>query len=228
MKNYREKRLIQKLLEPIGIQIDGTEPADIHVHNPDFYPAVLARGSMALGESYMAGWWDCLALDQFFYHVMKAQLDKKVRASRDALWAALKARLLQKTSREKAFEIGRRHYDIGNDLFTVMLDQQMNYSCAYWKQADDLDAAQEAKLDLICRKLMLKEGMRVLDIGCGWGGFAVFAAKNYGVEVVGITVSQEQVELARERIAGLSVTIELNDYRDLHERFDLIVYFGMF
>jgi len=228
MKNSREKRLIQELLEPAGIKIDGTNPFDIHVHNPDFYPAVLARGSLALGESYMDGWWDCVALDQFFYHVMRVRLDRKVRASRAAIWSALKARLLQKSSRQKAFEIGRRHYDIGNDLFTVMLDRQMNYSCAYWKQADNLDDAQEAKLDLTCRKLMLKEGMRVLDIGCGWGGFAVYAAKKYGVEVVGITVSQEQVKLARERIAGLPITIELKDYRDLQERFDRIVSIGMF
>ena len=228
MKNSKEKRLIQELLEPAGIQIGGSETFDIHVHNPDFYPEVLASGSLALGESYMDGWWDCVALDQFFYHVMRAHLDRKVRASRTALWAALKARLLRKTSREKAFELGRRHYDIGNDLFTIMLDRKMNYSCGYWKQADNLDAAQEAKLDLICRKLMLKEGMRVLDIGCGWGGFAVYAAKNYGVEVVGITVSQEQVKLARERIAGLPITIELKDYRDLQERFDRIVSIGMF
>ena len=103
MKNYREKRLIQELLESARIQIDGTEPFDIHVHNPDFYPEILARGSLALGESYMAGWWDCVALDQFFYHVMGARLDRKVRASRAALWAGLKARLLQKTSRQKSF-----------------------------------------------------------------------------------------------------------------------------
>ncbi|MFQ5484115.1 MAG: cyclopropane fatty acyl phospholipid synthase [Desulfobacterales bacterium] len=228
MKTSGAKQLIQELLEPAGIKIDGTEPFDIQVHNPGFYLKVLAGGSLALGESYMDGWWDCVALDQFFYRVMRARLDRKVRAFRAALWAVLKTRLLQKTSRSKAFEIGRRHYDIGNDLFTVMLDRQMNYSCAYWKQADNLEVAQEAKLELICRKLMLEEGMRVLDIGCGWGGFAVYAAKNYGVEVVGITVSREQVKLARERIGELPISIELKDYRDLQERFDRIVSIGMF
>ena len=157
-----------------------------------------------------------------------ARLDRKVRASRAALRDVLKLGLLQKTPRKKAIEIGRRHYDIGNDLFTVMLDRQMNYSCAYWQQADNFDAAQEAKPDLTCRKLMPEEDMRILDIGCGWGGFAVYAAKNYGVKVVGVTVSLEQAKLARGRIGELPITIELKDYRDLKECFDRIVSIGMF
>ena len=143
MKSFKEKRLIQELLEPTGIKIDGPEPFDIHVHNPAFYPKVLAGGSLALGESYMDGWWDCVALDQFFYRVMRARLDKKVRASRAALWAGLKARFFQKTSPRKAFELGGRHYDIGSELFTRMLYRQMNYSCAYSKQAAKHDAGQQ-------------------------------------------------------------------------------------
>lgn len=126
MKNDREKRFIQELLEPAGIRIDGTNPFDTHVHNPDFHSEVLAGGSMALGESYMDGWWDCDALDPFFYRVMGARLDRKVRASKTVLWEGLKARLYQKTSRGKVW----RHYDFGNDRFTVMLDRQMIYSCA--------------------------------------------------------------------------------------------------
>lgn len=228
MKNARAKQLFHELLTPAEIQIDGSEPFDIHVHNPELYSELLAGGSLALGESYMDGWWDCVALDQFFYRVMKARLDQRVRESRAAVWAALKTRLYQKTTRRKAFEIGRRHYDLGNDLFAVMLDRQMNYSCAYWQGAENLDAAQKAKLDLTCRKLMLEKGMRVLDIGCGWGGFAVYAAKHYGVEVVGITMSKSQVELARSRIGRLPITIELKDYRNLQERFDRIVSIGMF
>ncbi len=123
--------------------------------------------------------------------------------------------------RWRAFDIGRRHYDIGNGLFALMLDKWMNYSCAYWKEALDLDAAQEAKVDLICRKLQLQPGMRLLDIGCGWGGLAAYASQRYGVEAVGITVSREQVKLARKRCQGLPVTVKLMDFRSLKGTFDL-------
>jgi cyclopropane-fatty-acyl-phospholipid synthase len=130
MKSPGEKRLVQQLLDFAGVQIDGQAPCDIQVHNPDFYPRVIAGGSLALGESYMDGWWDCEALDQFFQRIMAARLDKKVRKSKALLRAAVKARLTRRHGRAKAFEVGRRHYDIGNDLFTVMLDKRMNYSCA--------------------------------------------------------------------------------------------------
>ena len=215
MKNAAEKRLVQDLLDHAGVRIDGDRPYDIQVHNPDLYPRVIAGGSLALGEGYMDGWWDCEALDQFFDRIMGARLDKKVRQSKAVLWAAFKARLTNPQSRARAFEIGERHYDIGNDLFTVMLDKRLNYSCAYWQAADTLDEAQEAKLELTCRKLDLRPGLRVLDIGCGWGGFAIYAAEKYGAEVTGITVSREQVKLARRLSEGLPVKIELQDYRDL-------------
>jgi len=228
MKRPGEKQLVQQLLDLSGVKINGNAPCDIQVHNPDFYLRILAGGSLALGESYMDGWWDCEALDQFFQRVMAARLDKTVCKSKALLGAAIKARLTGIHSRVRAFEVGRRHYDIGNDLFTVMLDQRMNYSCAYWQEADTLDEAQEAKLELICSKLGLKPGMRVLDIGCGWGGFAIYAAEKYGVEVTGVTVSREQAKLAQNCCAGLPVCIELKDYRDIHETFDRIVSIGMF
>lgn len=228
MKSPGEKRLVQELLDLAGVRIDGHAPCDIQVHNPDFYPRVIASGSLALGESYMDGWWDCEALDQFFERIMAARLDKKVRKSKALLRATVKARLTRMHGRARAFEVGRRHYDIGNDLFTVMLDKRMNYSCAYWQEADTLDQAQEAKLELTCRKLGLKPGMRVLDIGCGWGGFAIYAAEKYRVEVTGVTVSGEQVKLAQSCCAGLSVCFELKDYRDIQGTFDRIVSIGMF
>ena len=228
MKEPREKQLVQQLLNLAGVQVDGHAPYDIQVHNPDFYPRVVAGGSLALGESYMDGWWDCEALDQFFERIMAARLDKKVRKSKALLWAVVKARLTGMHGRARAFEIGRRHYDIGNDLFTVMLDKRMNYSCAYWQEADTLDKAQESKLKLTCRKLGLQPGMRVLDIGCGWGAFAVYAAEKYGVEVTGVTVSEEQVKLAQNRCARMPVRFELKDYRDIQGTFDRIVSIGMF
>ena len=228
MKSPLPKRLIQELLDYAGVQIDGQAPWDIQVHNPDFYARVIAGGSLALGESYMDGWWDCPALDQFFERILAARLDKKVRKSKTLLMAAAKARLTGMHGRARAFEVGRRHYDIGNDLFTVMLDRRMNYSCAYWQDADTLDEAQEAKLELTCRKLGLAPGMRVLDIGCGWGSFAIYAAEKYSVKVTGVTVSAEQVKLAQSCCTGLPVCIELKDYRDIQETFDRIVSIGMF
>lgn len=104
----------------------------------------------------------------------------------------------------------------------------MVYTCGYWKNAKDLDEAQEAKLDLVCRKIGLASGQRVLDIGCGWGSFAKFAAENYGAQVVGITVSKEQVRLAQERCAGWPVEIRLQDYRAMRETFDRVISLGMF
>jgi len=228
MKSPGEKRLVQQLLDLAGVRIDGLAPYDIQVHNTDFYPRVIAGGSLALGESYMDRWWDCEALDQFFERILAARLDKKVRKSKALLRAAVKARLTGRHGRTKAFEVGRRHYDIGNDLFTVMLDRRMNYSCAYWQEADTLDKAQEAKLELTCRKLGLEPGMRVLDIGCGWGGFAIYAAEKYRVEVTGVTVSSAQVKLAQSCCACLPVCFELKDYRDIQGTFDRIVSIGMF
>jgi len=228
MKWPDEKRLVQQLLEFAGVQIDGPAPCDIQVHNPEFYQRVIAGGSLALGESYMDGWWDCEALDQFFERIMAARLDKKVRKSRTLLRAVVKARLTRRQGRARAFEVGRCHYDIGNDLFAVMLDKRMNYSCAYWQEADTLDKAQEAKLELTCRKLGLAPGMRVLDIGCGWGGFAIYAAEKHRVEVTGVTVSGEQAKLAQNCCASLPVCFELKDYRDIQGTFDRIVSIGMF
>lgn len=218
---------VQRLLNQADIRINGNRPWDIRVENDHFYRALLCQGSLGLGESYMAGWWDSPCLDQFFFRVLRAGLDRQVR-SRSWLYDSLKARLcnLQKPSR--AFTIGRHHYDIGNDLYKHMLDRQMVYSCAYWEDAETLDQAQEAKLHLVCHKLGLEPGMRLLDIGCGWGGTARFAAEHYGVEVVGVTVSAQQVSYGRQICRGLPVDIRLQDYRDLDERFDRIVSIGMF
>lgn len=228
MRDTREKKVIGRILKGAGVRIDGDRPWDIRVNDPAFYGRVLAGGSLALGESYMDGWWECEALDRFFDKILYARLDKKVKKSIPVLTAAIGSRLSNRQRPSRAYEIGKRHYDIGNDLFSVMLDRGMNYSCGYWQKAATLDEAQEDKLDLICRKIGLAPGVRILDIGCGWGGFARYAAEKYGVEVVGITVSGEQARLARERCRGLPVRIELMDYRKLEGPFDRIVSVGMF
>jgi len=215
------------LLQEAGVRIGGTQPQDIQVHDPRFFARVMAHGSLGLGESYMDGWWDANVLDDFLVHLMQAHLDERVHGWREVA-DALKARLFNLQVGQGSYEVGRRHYDLGNDLYQAMLGQRLVYSCGYWRNAGDLDAAQEAKLDLVCRKLGLRPGQRVLDIGCGWGEALKFAAERYGVSGVGVTISQEQAEFARELCAGLPIEIRLQDYRELHEPFDAIFSIGMF
>ena len=139
----------------------------------------------------------------------------------------LRSRVLN-LQRLKTFEVAEKHYDIGNDLYAAMLDQRMIYSCGYWKDAQTLDAAQEAKLDLICRKVGLEPGMRILDIGSGWGGFLRFAAERYGVEGVGLTVSKEQAEYANANRGNLPIETRLQDYLGMDGKFDRVISIGMF
>ena len=218
---------VEQLLSLAGVNIGGGRPWDLRVHDDRFFARVLAQGQLGLGESYMDGWWDCDRLDELVYHLLEAELDTKVTPWRDVP-RAFRARLVNLQRRANAFHLGRHHYDIGNDFYRRMLGQRMIYSCGYWRDASTLDEAQEAKLDLVCRKLGLRSGMRVLDIGCGWGGTARFAAERYGVSVLGITVSGEQAQLGREICAGLDVDIRLQDYRDLNGEFDRVLSLGMF
>lgn len=221
----------QSTFAAADVQFNGSRPWDIQVHHPDFYKRVLHNGSLGLGESYVEGWWDCPSIDELFDRGLRAALHEKLTGGRlRALAVSLLTRLKNFQSKQRAAEAVRTHYDLGNDLYEAMLDSRMIYSCGYWRNATTLDAAQEAKLDLTCRKLQLKPGMSVLDIGCGWGGFAKYAAERYGVSVVGITLSQEQYNLAQERCKNLPIEIRLQDYRDLSpkQKFDHIVSIGMF
>lgn len=220
----------QELLDLAGIRINGYAECDITVHNDQLYNAVLTSGTLGFAESYMKGWWDCPRLDKMFTRLLAADLNRKligfsrIKFLVSSLWYAL----FNHQRESRAYQVGEAHYDIGNDLYRRMLDPTMTYSCAYWADASDLESAQKHKLDLICSKLELEPGMRLLDIGCGWGGLAAHAARYYGVEVTGVTVSREQQKLAQERCAGLPVDIRLMDYRSLEGRFDRIVSVGMF
>ena len=218
----------KQLLELAEVTINGEKPWDIQVHNDEFYARALSGGSLAVGEAYMDGWWDVEKLDEFFTRILKAELERKVQNKTELVLRHLKLKLFNPQRKAKAFEVGEKHYDVGNDLYERMLDARMVYTCAYWADAQNLDDAQEAKLDLVCKKIGLKSGDRVLDIGCGWGSFAQFAAQRYGAEVVGVTISKEQVALGRKRCAGLPVEIRLQDYRDVQEQFDHVVSLGMF
>ena len=222
------KKYFQELLAHADVKTDGCRPWDLQVKNDKFYSRVALEGSLGLGESYMDGWWECDALDTFFYKILRRKLDQKVRVSPTVLANSIKSILFNRQSSRKAHEVGEQHYDAGNDLFEHMLDSRMNYSCGYWVDAENLDEAQEVKLEMICRKLMLKPGMKLLDIGCGWGGLVGYAAEKYGVSAVGLTISREQARLAEERCAGLPVEIRMQDYREIEEEFDAIVSVGMF
>ena len=221
-------RLIEEMLAQADIEIGGERPWDIRLLADGVPERVLAQGNLGLGEAYMEGQWECDELDQFFARIMRAHIDEKIHPSR-LVFHALRARLFNRQTARRAWKVGKVHYDIGNAFYEAMLDSRMTYTCGYWSgSARTLEAAQEEKLDLICRKLQLKPGMRLLDIGCGWGSLMGFAAEYYGVECVGITISQEQAEWGRQRYAGMPVEFRLQDYRTLNERFDRIASVGMF
>lgn len=220
------KHYIKKKLLTADIDLDGSRPWDIKVHDDRFFPRVLHEGSLGLGEAYMDGWIDCHHIDQSIQRILQSKISKMRQPALTALVKVVGPLLLNKQSKRRALIVGKEHYDLSNTLFQKMLDKRMTYSCGYWKDATNLDDAQEAKLDLVCRKMGLKPGMKVLDIGCGWGSFSKFAAERYGVHVVGITISREQLVLAQEVCKGLPVELRFQDYRDINETFDRVVSIG--
>ena len=215
------------LLERAGIPMDGDERFAMRVHDERLWDRVVASQNLGLGEAYMDGWWDCDALDEFFARLIGSDVEAAFRPTPRMLAAVARSYVVNAQRQRGAARNARHHYDMGNDLFERMLDKRMVYSCGYWAEADDLDAAQEAKLDLVCRKLELQPGLRLLDIGCGWGGFAQFAAERYGVSVVGISPAGNRVAVARQRCEGLPVEIQQCDYRQVRGSFDRIVSIGM-
>lgn len=222
------KEKIAALLGSAGIGINGSNPWDIQVNDTRFYSAVLTHGSLGAGEAYVEGWWDCQRVDQLFEKVLRSSVETRLRKDWKLMLRIFIGRIFNPQSPARVKRKVQRHYDLSNDLFRYMLDNRMVYSCAYWKEAKNLDEAQEHKLDLICRKLNLQPGQHVLDIGCGWGSFARFAAERYGVRVTGITLSYDQKTYADSACRGLPVDIQLLDYRQLKGQYDHIVSIGMF
>jgi cyclopropane-fatty-acyl-phospholipid synthase len=227
MSTLKEERVVRDLLATAGITVNGDAPHDVQVHDRRFYHRVLSDGALGLGESYMDGWWDCSALDEFIAKILKARLEERLKTDWKTFFLVVKAKLFNLQKVARAFEVGIKHYDIGNDLYRAMLDRRMNYTCGYWKNATNLDEAQEAKLELVCKKIHLKPGMTVLELGCGWGSFAKYAAEKYGVQVTGVTVSKEQVELGRELCRGLPVELHLMDYRSVSGTYDRVISIGI-
>jgi cyclopropane-fatty-acyl-phospholipid synthase len=223
----RLRSYFEKLVEPADIVIGGDRPWDVRVHDDRLFARVVSQGTLGLGEAYMDGWWDCDAIDEMVDRAHRSDISRRLRSPTTLLKVA-EARVLNLQAGKRAFEVGEQHYDIGNDLYRRMLDSRMIYSSAYWRDADDLDAAQEAKLALIQNKLTLEPGMRVLDIGCGWGGAARFFAERAGCRVVGVTVSREQAIHAQATCSDLPVEIRVQDYREIDEPFDRVYSIGMF
>jgi cyclopropane-fatty-acyl-phospholipid synthase len=220
--------VIEALLAGADIEIGGSRAQDIQVHDERLFRRVLADGTLGLGEAYMDGWWDCERLDDFFARALSAGIDGKLPFTTDVLWLGLSARLFNRQSQRRSWRVADTHYNLGIDIFEATFDARLTGSCGYWKTATDLDAAQEAKLELVCRKIGLQSGQSVLDIGCGWGAFMGYAAERHGAQCAGVTVSREQVAYGRRRYAGLPIEFRLQDYRDYVGRTDHVVSMGMF
>lgn len=221
------ERALRDACERADIRINGDRPWDLQVHHPGFFDRLVSGGSLGFGEAYMDGWWDAESVDQLMYRVLSHKLQDLVRISPALILDYLRAKL-SNPQRANAYEVGERHYDIGNDLYAAMLDPRLTYSCGYWKDVSTLDEAQEAKLDLVCRKIGLKSGQRVLDIGSGWGSFLRYAAERYGSEGLGVTVSGEQMAYAQAHRGGLPIETRVQDYLALEGTFDHVVSIGMF
>jgi cyclopropane-fatty-acyl-phospholipid synthase len=223
--------IVTRLLGHAGVEVGGNRPWDVIVNDDRFYGRVLREGSLGAGESYMDSWWDCGAIDELTARVLSANLFARLSRPTSLLLAISAQRCLNRQRGRRSDEVALRHYDLGSEMFESMLGQTMNYSCAYWLRANDLDAAQRDKMDLICRKLHLLPGLKVLDIGCGFGGFARYAAQRYGCSVTGITNSAEQHAYALRLCRDLPVQVLLMDYCDPQLRrlgkFDRIVSVGM-
>ena len=216
-----------ELLTSAGIEVNREKPWDIHLNAFGVPDEAISKGNLGLGEAYMEGRWDAKELDSFFYKLLQAKAPDKI-PYKNILPMMIKGKLINRQSIKRAWRVGQAHYDLGNDFYSDMLDSRMTYTCGYWKDANTLEDAQEAKLDLICRKLKLEPGMKVLDIGCGWGSFMGYAAEKYGVNCIGITISKEQANWAKNRYNHLPLQFKLQDYRETNEVFDRIVSIGMF
>lgn len=222
------RRRLQALLAECGVTLNGSRSFDIQINDPQAMDRMLRHGSLGLGESYMDGQWECERIDQLVERLLRGTLNQRFANTRAYRWLTWLSRLQNLQTRARARIVGEQHYDVGNALFESMLDPSMNYSCGYWERAESLEQAQRDKMELICRKLELEPGMTVLDIGCGWGGLAQYAAERYGVSVVGVTISREQQAWAESQRQNLPVEIRCQDYRDVSGQFDRVVSVGMF
>lgn len=212
-------------------QPDATLKAVVTVRNPGFYSSLAFAGSVGAGEAYFQGDWDC---DNLTSLVRILLINRQVLDSMDSGIGKLMAPLnkllhwVNRNSRRGSERNIAAHYDIGNSLFKLMLDSNMMYSSAiYTEQHNTLELAATHKLDVICQKLQLRQNDHIIEIGTGWGGFAIHAARNYGCHVTTTTISQQQYNYAQQRISELGlenkITLLQQDYRDLTGQYDKLV-----
>ena len=218
---------VQDFLQQADIRVDGSRPWDIKICHPDFFKCIMQQGLLGLGESYMDGWWECERVDILIYKFLTGRLDEYLPIHLHNILNLFSAKLLSLKPDHVSLTSGNKEHEIGYDIFAVMLDNYMQYSCGLWREGTSLDEAQTAKLQMICEKLQLSPGMRILDLGCGWGGTAEYMARHYGVYVEGITDSTEQQKVAQARCRDLDVTIMLGDFHDcIDDQFDRIISLG--
>jgi cyclopropane-fatty-acyl-phospholipid synthase len=229
----KAKTVLTELLALADVHINGDRDWDIQVHDDRVYARMMKDSSLGMGEAYMDGWWDCPKIDEMITRILKAGLEEKIKGNWRLAAQVVAANMFNLQSRRRSVQVADAHYNLDNDMYAQMLGPTMSYTCAYFKGTQDLDRAQDNKHDLVCKKLGLKKGDQVLELGCGWGGFAEFACKNYGVTMTSINVSEAQVKYARERTKGLDATFHLCDYRDTDAYnpegtlFDKVVSIGM-
>jgi cyclopropane-fatty-acyl-phospholipid synthase len=215
-------------LEAAGVKVNGPNPWDPQIHDTRLWQRVLAEGTLGLGEAYMDGWWDVGDMAELFGRVLSAGVDRRLKLTPNFLWQLVQARLLNMQDIARSRRVARMHYN-ETEAYRASLDARMTGSCGYWPEGvTSVDEAQEAKLDMVCRKVGLKAGQTVWDIGCGWGAFMGFAAERYGANCVGVTVSPDQAEYGRERYKALPVEFQVKDYREFEGKADHVVSMGMF
>jgi len=210
---------------------DFPKSVQLQVLDPKFYSDIAFGGAIGAGEAYMSGYWDCTGLvDMLRILLRNREVLEQVDSGLAILSSPMRRMIhaLNKNTRKGSRKNIAAHYDLGNDFYQLWLDPKMMYSCAYFDEPDtSLEAAATEKLDRICRKLQLSADDSVIEVGTGWGGFAIHAAKHYGCHVTTTTISQQQFEFAQQAVReeGLEdkVTLLLQDYRDLDGRFDKLV-----
>jgi cyclopropane-fatty-acyl-phospholipid synthase len=222
------RTVVEGLLSKAGVAIDGPNPWDIQVKDGRFYGRVMRDGSLGLGEAYIEGWWDCPQVDELICRLLRSGVKDQSNKDLRHVMALVATRLFNLQSKARSKRVAERHYDLGNELFSAFLDPYNQYSCAYFEGTEDLNEAQGQKLELICKKIALRPGDRVLDIGCGWGGFGRYAAEHHDCSVTGVNISREQIQYAKAYCSDLQVSVLECDYRELGGTFDKVVSIGMF
>lgn len=220
------KSAVERILALADVRVSGDRPWDIQVRDERVYRRVLLEGALGLGESYMDGWWDSADLEELIVRFVTRGIEGRARLVPNFLGLNALSRVINRQDRP-LFEKVVRHYNLDNELFSSFLGKYKCYSCAYYEDTDDLDEAQLLKMDLICRKMALSPGDRVLDIGGGWGEMARHMAQRYGCHVTSINISDEQIRYARELCKGTSVEVVKCDYRDLSGSYDKIAVIAM-